>query len=120
MAEDTNRNRDNQQSAERTQRKPETPGSVGLLEPGSAQIYSDFTSGDPRLGGGGSEVPPSVSASLLSDPNLNSRGNAPARIAAMQRMQQTYGNRAVQRGPETLQVPPKRAEAQEDESRAGR
>jgi hypothetical protein len=37
------------------------------------------------------------SPSLLGTPTLNGRGNAPIRIAMMQRAQQTYGNRALQR-----------------------
>lgn len=39
----------------------------------------------------------SLPGSTLSSDKLNGRGNAPVRVAAMQRMQQTYGNRAVQR-----------------------
>jgi hypothetical protein len=35
--------------------------------------------------------------SLLSNPMLSGRGNAPVRAAVMQRAQQTHGNRAVQR-----------------------
>lgn len=37
------------------------------------------------------------SGSLLGDARLNGRGNAPVRAATMQRMQQTQGNRALQR-----------------------
>lgn len=37
------------------------------------------------------------SASLLANPSINGRGNAPMRAAAMQSLQQTYGNRALQR-----------------------
>ncbi|MDQ3928356.1 MAG: hypothetical protein M3328_04310 [Chloroflexota bacterium] len=50
-------------------------------------------------GGEGLFVPetPSYPGTLLGDPRLNGRGNAPVRAAVMQRMQQTYGNRAVQR-----------------------
>jgi hypothetical protein len=36
-------------------------------------------------------------ASLLGDPRLSGRGNAPVRISLMRQLQQTYGNRAVQR-----------------------
>ncbi len=42
------------------------------------------------------EKPP-YSSSLLADPRLHMRGNHPVQIAAMQRMQQTHGNRAVRR-----------------------
>src|SRR4051794_16423404 len=34
---------------------------------------------------------------LLGRPAIQGRGNAPVRAAVLQRMQQTYGNRAVQR-----------------------
>jgi hypothetical protein len=43
---------------------------------------------------------------VLADPHLGERGNAPVRIAAIQRLQQTYGNRATRRllaGPPTVQ-----------------
>jgi hypothetical protein len=39
----------------------------------------------------------SYSASLLNDSRLDGRGNEPVRIALMRQMQQSYGNRAVQR-----------------------
>ncbi len=45
----------------------------------------------------GSESLPSYPASLLADTRLNGRGNEPVRVALMRQMQQTYGNRAVQR-----------------------
>jgi hypothetical protein len=41
----------------------------------------------PRLGMG----------SLLANPSINGRGNGPVRAAAMRSLQQTYGNRALQR-----------------------
>src|SRR5690349_17641060 len=47
------------------------------------------TSG-PILGGVGPQA-------LLANPNIAGRGNGVVRAAALQRMQQTYGNRAVQR-----------------------
>src|SRR5690348_17008730 len=34
---------------------------------------------------------------LLADPHVGERGNSPVRIAALQRMQHTYGNRATAR-----------------------
>ena len=37
------------------------------------------------------------SAALLGDPRLNGRGNQAVKNTVMQRMQQTMGNRAVQR-----------------------
>lgn len=40
---------------------------------------------------------PSYPTSLLADARLNGRGNQPVRTALMRQMQQTYGNRAVQR-----------------------
>lgn len=40
---------------------------------------------------------PAYSSSLLDDPRLNARGNGPVKIALMRQMQQTYGNRAIQR-----------------------
>ncbi|HYO49524.1 MAG TPA: DUF4157 domain-containing protein, partial [Chloroflexia bacterium] len=49
----------------------------------------------------GADMLPGVSSSLLGDPRLDGRGNGPVRAAMMQRMQQTYGNRAVRR---TLQL----------------
>src|SRR3982074_3572182 len=48
-------------------------------------------------GAGPAELPPAYSAALLTDARVRARGNAPTRAAALQRMQQTYGNRAVQR-----------------------
>lgn len=51
-----------------------------------------------NAGQGGLETAPAaLSGSMLGDPRLNGRGNAPVRVAMMQRMQRTYGNRAVQR-----------------------
>jgi hypothetical protein len=44
-----------------------------------------------------SEATPAYQGLLPGDPRLNGRGNQPMNIAVMQRMQQTYGNRAVQR-----------------------
>ena len=35
--------------------------------------------------------------SLLANPSINGRGNGPVRVAAMRSLQQTYGNRALQR-----------------------
>jgi hypothetical protein len=49
---------------------------------------------------GGHATSPTQSAysnAMLGSQQLNGRGNAPVRIAMMQRMQQTHGNRAVQR-----------------------
>ena len=46
---------------------------------------------------GPADMPPAYSAALLTDSRAGARGNAPTRAAALQRMQQTYGNRAVQR-----------------------
>jgi hypothetical protein len=43
------------------------------------------------------EAAPSYPTSLLNDPRINGRGNQPVRTAILQRLQQTYGNRAVQR-----------------------
>jgi phage-related protein len=40
---------------------------------------------------------PNYSQSLIGDPRLRGRGNAPVQIALMQSMQQAHGNRAVQR-----------------------
>src|SRR5689334_14570888 len=40
---------------------------------------------------------PALSPELLSNPGLGGRGNTPVRVALLQRMQQMYGNRAVQR-----------------------
>jgi hypothetical protein len=41
--------------------------------------------------------PATTSPALLAHPAIGGRGNAPVRAAVLQRMQQTYGNRAVQR-----------------------
>ena len=43
------------------------------------------------------ESAPNYPSTLLGDSRLSGRGNAPVRTAVMQRMQQTVGNRAVQR-----------------------
>jgi hypothetical protein len=40
---------------------------------------------------------PALPMGLLGNPRLDGRGNAPVRVALLQRMQHTYGNRAVQR-----------------------
>lgn len=42
-------------------------------------------------------IPIAIEPSLLSDPRFNGRGNGPVRNSIIQGMQQTYGNRAVQR-----------------------
>jgi hypothetical protein len=44
-----------------------------------------------------SAATPASQGLLPGDPRLNRRGNQPMNIAVMQQMQQTYGNRAVQR-----------------------
>src|SRR6476659_991221 len=54
----------------------------------------------PRRDNNGQEAESSSatrSADLLSDARLRGRGNAPLRSALMQEMQQTHGNKAVQR-----------------------
>src|SRR5689334_7798441 len=47
---------------------------------------------------------------MLGNPGMGSRGNTPARVALLQRMQQAYGNRAVQR---YMQSMARAAEAQQ-------
>ncbi len=47
--------------------------------------------------GGEQDTAPTEWAALVGDTRLTGRGNAPVRTAALQRMQQTAGNRAVQR-----------------------
>ena len=42
-------------------------------------------------------VPPAQMLAVLGHPHLGGRGNGPVHAAAVQQMQQTYGNRAVQR-----------------------
>src|SRR5438309_1460268 len=77
MSEDRAREKDERQRAQHVDQSA-TPHSEldGLQAPVSAP--SDFTS-------------------LLGDPRLNGRGNQPVKIAAIQRAQQLYGNRAVRR-----------------------
>src|SRR5437588_13083786 len=75
MADDQGRERDEHKRIQRTEQ------SEGVQGPLAAE----------------SESVPSYPASLLSDPRLNGRGNGPVRTALMRQMQQTYGNRAVQR-----------------------
>lgn len=43
------------------------------------------------------ESAPEYPTSVLNNSSINGRGNAPVKAAVMQRMQQTHGNRAVQR-----------------------
>src|SRR6478672_11549549 len=43
------------------------------------------------------QVVPIAPASILSDPRLSGRGNAPVRNAAVLQLQRTYGNRATLR-----------------------
>src|SRR5215210_6174133 len=44
-----------------------------------------------------SSIEPAYPVSLLDNGGLKGRGNAPVQAEVIQRMQQTYGNRAVQR-----------------------
>lgn len=79
MAEDSGQEHDDEQSNQQSEHEVAQPG-MGFEEealPGSALANpGTLMGGDPRLKG---------------------RGNAPVRAAVMQRMQKTYGNRAVQR-----------------------
>lgn len=68
-------------------------------EQSSKRVTEQYVEG-PSTGHGassGTEAMPSYPTSLLSDARINGRGNQPVRTAIMQRLQQTYGNRAVQR-----------------------
>jgi hypothetical protein len=58
--------------------------------PAPAPLAADVAAGEaiPEIAGG---------AGLLDHPDIGGRGNAPVRSAMLQRMQQQYGNRAVQR-----------------------
>jgi hypothetical protein len=72
----------------------------------------------------GHESAPNYPSSLLGDSRLSGRGNAPVRTAVMQRMQQTVGNRAVQRFLQRAAADTAEASPQEDigdriRSRAG-
>ncbi len=49
---------------------------------------------DPALSPGNAQL---YAPALLNDPRIGDRGNAPVRISLMRQMQQTQGNRAVQR-----------------------
>jgi hypothetical protein len=70
------------------------------------------------------ESAPNYPSTLLGDSRLSGRGNAPVRTAVMQRMQQTVGNRAVQRFLQRAAADTAEASPQEDigeriRSRAG-
>jgi hypothetical protein len=70
------------------------------------------------------ESTPNYPTTLLGDSRLSGRGNAPVRTAVMQRMQQTVGNRAVQRFLQRVAADTAEASPQEDigeriRSRAG-
>jgi hypothetical protein len=70
------------------------------------------------------ESTPNYPSTLLGDSRLSGRGNAPVRTAVMQRMQQTVGNRAVQRFLQRAAADTAEASPQEDigeriRSRAG-
>jgi|GEM_PF-5747244 len=62
--------------------------------------HSEFDVAGPTHDGGAAssrESAPEYPSSVLSNPSINGRGNAPVKAAVMQRMQQTHGNRAVHR-----------------------
>jgi len=48
-------------------------------------------------GGVGDFVPSGLASAVLAHPAIGGRGNGPARVAAIQRLQATYGNRSVSR-----------------------
>jgi hypothetical protein len=62
----------------------------------------------------GPESTAAYSGGLLGDARLSGRGNAPVRAAMMQRAQQTYGNRAVQRFLHRSQLTPRTPLQRED------
>ncbi|HEX9988836.1 MAG TPA: hypothetical protein VGE45_10225 [Chloroflexia bacterium] len=74
MAEDQGKEHDKQQKVHRADQS--TTGPEGSIAP---------------------ENTPTYPTSLLNNPALGGRGNAPVRAAIMRQMQQTYGNKAVQR-----------------------
>jgi hypothetical protein len=78
MSEDQGKIHDDQQKLQRTEHRSaqHAAGLEGLAAPGLASSYS---------------------GSLVGDSRLNGRGNQPMKAAVMRQMQQTYGNRAVQR-----------------------
>lgn len=79
MADEQHRDQVDHDKAPRREYHPDAPGGdVGLFVPEPLPLPAD-----PRA--------------LLSDPRLNGRGNAPMRQAAVRQIQQTQGNRAVQR-----------------------
>ncbi len=62
--------------------------------------HSSHTPADPDVIHDQAPVPtgaPLYAPALLNDPRIHDRGNAPVRISLMRQMQQTHGNRAVQR-----------------------
>jgi hypothetical protein len=75
MAEDSGRERDDRQTAQRADRQP-----GGILEGQLAPEYALASRG-----------------SLLGDSRLEGRGNGPVKVALMRQAQQTYGNRALRR-----------------------
>src|SRR5690349_19170989 len=80
MADEQHRDRADHDKTPRPDHQPAAPGGgVGdLIAPDALPLSVD-------------------PVALLDDPRLNGRGNTPVRQAALQRMQQTQGNRAVQR-----------------------
>src|SRR5438067_892486 len=100
MPDEGNKNSDSdeQKRHEHAELQPEKPSTgVGLLGPGTQPSYAASALADPRLSDGGPQDPPSYPLSLLGDSRLYGRGNGPVRTTLMLQMQQTYGNRAVQR-----------------------
>src|SRR4051812_22166348 len=64
-----------------------------------------------RPGGAPTASLPADPRSLLADARVRGRGNDPVRIALMREMQQTYGNRAVQRYLRQAEAPHDTAQA---------
>lgn len=78
MSEDYSREFAEDTKAKRVERQPVQPAADPRILPTAGNL-------------------PAYPTSLLNDPRLNGRGNQPVRVALMREMQQTYGNRAVQR-----------------------
>src|SRR5690348_16740343 len=97
MPDDSN-NQDESHRPERPERENEAPAKgPGLLPFGNQSALADPLAADADMEGGGAGAPPEYPDTLLGDPTVYGRGNAPVRTAIAQRLQGTYGNRAAQR-----------------------
>src|SRR3954467_14507004 len=98
MPDDSSQDQDESRRPERPEREAEAPekkGGLPLL--GNQTTVAEPLLPDMEMSGEVASSPPACPDSLLGDRGINGRGNASVRVAIVQRMQQTYGNRATQR-----------------------